>query len=89
MNKLVRLSALLLIVLLTIAPAAGQDDLMSFAAADCDYGGNLKSVEALDSLTVRVTLCNPDAIFDQEMASLACPFIPLNTSKRPAAPATC
>ena len=70
MNKLIGFTALLLLLLLTLAPAVAQDDLLSFAAADCDYGGNLKSVEALDSLTVRVTLCNPDAIFDQEMASL-------------------
>ncbi len=61
---------LLAAMALVIAPVASQDDLMSFAAADCDYGGNLHSVEAVDELTVVVTLCNPDAIFDQEMASL-------------------
>ncbi len=61
---------LLAVMALVIAPVASQDDLMSFAAADCDYGGNLHSVEAVDELTVVVTLCNPDAIFDQEMASL-------------------
>ena len=67
------LSLLVLLMLtlsLVVVPAAGQDELLSFSAADCDYGGNLKSVEALDSLTVQVTLCNPDAIFAQEMASL-------------------
>jgi len=61
---------LLAALALVIAPVASQDDLMSFAAADCDYGGNLRSIEAVDELTVVVTLCNPDAIFDQEMASL-------------------
>ncbi len=60
----------LLLLGLMLAPTAGQDELLSFAAADCDYGGNLKSVEALDSLTVRVTLCNQDAIFEQKAASL-------------------
>lgn len=54
----------------TVTPTLSQDDLMSFAAPDCDYGGNLRSIEAVDELTVVVTLCNPDAIFDQEMASL-------------------
>ncbi len=53
-----------------IAPAAGQDELLSFSAADCDYGGNLKSVEALDALTVQITLCNTDALFEQKVASL-------------------
>ena len=64
------LALLLLTMGLMIAPVAGQDDLLSFGAEDCDYGGNLKSVEAVDALTVRITLCNPDALFDQVMASL-------------------
>ena len=74
MKACYRFTALLLFLLaamaLLIAPAASQDDLLTFAAPDCDYGGNLKSIEAVDEHTVRVTLCNPDAIFDQEMASL-------------------
>ena len=61
---------LLLTMSLLVAPAASQDDLLGFAAADCDYGGNLKSIEATDSHTVVVNLCNPDALFDQVMASL-------------------
>ena len=70
-NRIFAFSVLLLLLAgMMIAPVAGQDELLSFAAADCEYGGNLKSVEALDELTVRITLCNPDAIFDQEMASL-------------------
>ena len=69
-HRALHIPVLLLALCLVIAPATGQDELLSFSAADCDYGGNLKSVEALDSLTVQVTLCNPDAIFDQEMASL-------------------
>lgn len=64
------LAPLLLTLGLIIAPAAGQDEMLSFSAADCDYGGNLKSVEALDSLTVRITLCNTDALFEQKVASL-------------------
>ncbi|MCY4072464.1 MAG: ABC transporter substrate-binding protein [Chloroflexi bacterium] len=74
MKKHYRLSTLFGILLVTalflIAPAAQAQDMLSFAAEDCDYGGNLKSVEAVDAHTVVVTLCNPDAIFDQEMASL-------------------
>ena len=61
---------LLLTVGLMVAPVVGQDDLLSFGADDCSYGGNLKSVEALDSLTVRITLCNQDALLEQKVASL-------------------
>ena len=64
------LTLILLAIGLAVVPAAGQDDLMSFSADDCDYGGNLKSIEAADAQTVVVTLCNPDALFDQVMASL-------------------
>jgi len=74
MNKIRAILPLVLLLLLTlsliVAPAAGQDEMLSFSAADCDYGGNLKSVEALDELTVRVTLCNTDALFEQKAASL-------------------
>ena len=71
LRRVLAVSVLLLLTLsLMMAPAAGQDELLSFAAADCDYGGNLKSVEALDSLTVRITLCNTDALFEQKVASL-------------------
>ncbi len=74
MKRLYRLSMLLAFLLVmvafSVAPVAQAQDMLSFAAADCDYGGNLKSVEAVDALTVRITLCNPDALFDQVMASL-------------------
>ena len=32
-------------------------------APDCEYGGNVKSIEALDEFNVKVTLCNPDPAF--------------------------
>ena len=74
MNSLSRFAAVLALLALAlglvIAPAAGQDELLSFGAEDCDYGGNLKSVEALDELTVQITLCNTDALFEQKAASL-------------------
>ena len=59
-----------LLLCLALAPAVGAQDMLSFSAADCDYGGNLRSVEAVDALTVVVTLCNQDAIFEQKAASL-------------------
>ena len=74
MKRLYRLSMLLAFLLVmvafSVAPVAQAQDMLSFAAADCDYGGNLKSVEAADAQTVVITLCNPDALFDQVMASL-------------------
>ena len=70
MRIMLRALLLLLVLGITLVPAAAQDEMLTFAAADCDYGGNLSSIEAVDALTVRVTLCNPDAIFHQEMASL-------------------
>ena len=64
------LGVLLVMALFLIAPVAQAQDMLSFAAEDCDYGGNLKSVEAIDELTVVITLCNTDALFEQKVASL-------------------
>ncbi|MEZ4666382.1 MAG: ABC transporter substrate-binding protein [Anaerolineae bacterium] len=67
-----RLIALLLLSMLilglSITQVAAQGELMTFAASDCDYGGNFKSIEAVDSLTVRVTLCNVDIAFPYNVA---------------------
>jgi len=68
--RLISLVTLLLAVMaIGIVPTMGQDDLMTFAADDCDYGGNFKSIEAIDELTVEVTLCNVDIAFAYNMAS--------------------
>ncbi len=37
-------------------------------ALDCDYGGKLKAIEALDDYTVRFTLCYSDAGFPAKVA---------------------
>jgi len=58
-----------LILGVTIVPAVVQADLKSFTAANCDYGGNFKSIEATDSHTVVVSLCNVDISFIYNMAS--------------------
>jgi ABC-type transport system substrate-binding protein len=55
---------------LVVVPAAAQDELLTFAAPDCDYGGKFRSIEAVDRLTVRVTLCNVDVAFSYNMASV-------------------
>ncbi len=38
-------------------------------APDCDYGGNVRSVEAENRVTVRFELCSPDVAFASKMAS--------------------
>lgn len=41
---------------------------MSMAAENCDYGGQFASVEAIDELTVKFTLCGPDVAFPAKVA---------------------
>ena len=60
------------------APAAGvgiaeEEDLGNFtpkriSAPNCDYGGKIRSIEALDAYTVRFTLCSPDPAFLSKVA---------------------
>lgn len=46
----------------TAAPAAPYTPL-KYEAPDCNYGGNMKSIEAVDELTVKFTLCAPEPAF--------------------------
>ncbi|HKP52204.1 MAG TPA: ABC transporter substrate-binding protein [Chloroflexia bacterium] len=39
-----------------------------YAAADCKYGGLMKSIEATDATTVKFTLCAPDPAFPSKIA---------------------
>ena len=41
----------------------------SIEASDCTYGGEIKSVQAVDAHTVTFTLCKPDAAFAAKIAS--------------------
>ncbi len=58
------------------APAeeAGPFEPLSFSAPDCDYGGNFKTIEALDESTVKFTLCTPDVAFPAKVAFSAFPI---------------
>lgn len=38
------------------------------SAPDCSYGGEMKSIEAVDQYTVKFTLCNPDPAFLSKVA---------------------
>ncbi|MCH7737509.1 MAG: peptide ABC transporter substrate-binding protein [Chloroflexi bacterium] len=49
---------------------------MSASAANCDYEGEIKSIEALDELTVKFTLCFPDPAFVQKVTSPAIGILP-------------
>ena len=40
----------------------------SLVAPDCDYGGKIQSIVAVDSLTVEFTLCKPDPAFLAKIA---------------------
>jgi len=40
----------------------------SYAATDCAYGGEFKSIEAVDESTVKITLCVPDPAFPSKIA---------------------
>ncbi len=48
-------------------PEAGYNAL-SVTAHDCSYGGEIYSIEAINSSTVRFTLCTPDAGFPAKVA---------------------
>jgi ABC-type transport system substrate-binding protein len=50
----------------------------SYAAVSCDYGGLIKSIEALDDLTVKFTLCRSDVAFPSKVAFSA---FPINSSE--------
>ncbi len=51
----------------TEAPMAAYEGLM-VEAPDCEYGGEFKSIEAVDELTVKITLCVPDPAFPSKIA---------------------
>ncbi len=41
---------------------------MTHSAPDCDYGGLMKSIEAVDEFTVKFTMCSPDPAFLAKIA---------------------
>src|SRR5579859_524372 len=47
----------------TAAPTSAPFAPLSFSAPDCKYGGEFKSMEAVDANTVKFTLCYPDPAF--------------------------
>jgi len=49
---------------------------MKFEAPNCDYGGILKSIEAVDEFTVKFTMCVPDPAFPAKAAFSAFQIYP-------------
>lgn len=68
--NLFSLMLMLVLVLGAVLPASAQD-MMSVAAESCDYGGIMQSIEAVDALTVKFTLCVPDPAFPSKVAFAA------------------
>jgi ABC-type transport system substrate-binding protein len=54
---------------LKVEQVAAEADLISVRAENCDYGGRIKAIEAVDPHTVRFSLCSPDPDFLQKIAS--------------------
>ncbi len=52
-------------------PPAPAFEGTSLAADSCDYGGEFKSIEAVDATTVKFTLCYPDPAFLSKVAFAA------------------
>jgi len=55
------------------APAPTEEPMAMFEpmmaeAPNCDYGGEFKSIEAVDESTVKITLCVPDPAFPSKIA---------------------
>jgi ABC-type transport system substrate-binding protein len=51
-----------------VADLVEKDGLLSMTAPDCTYGGEFKSIEAVDAKTVKFTLCASDPAFPSKVA---------------------
>ena len=61
-------SAAAVLATMFLAGQASAFEGASVSAANCDYGGKIKSIEATDRLTVKFTLCTPDPAFAAKAA---------------------
>jgi peptide/nickel transport system substrate-binding protein len=57
-----------MVLVLTVQPTIAQDQLISQSTTDCSYGGEFKSIAAVDKMTVKFVLCAPDAAFLSKIA---------------------
>jgi peptide/nickel transport system substrate-binding protein len=57
------------VALATVEPVATIPfEPLSFSAADCSYGGEFKTIQAIDEYTIRFELCRPDVAFLEKIA---------------------
>lgn len=54
---------------LHVTEVSATGELLKVSAQNCDYGGEIYSIEALDEHTVQFTLCEPDPAFLSKVAS--------------------
>jgi peptide/nickel transport system substrate-binding protein len=53
------------------AMAEGGEEEAMASDADCEYGGLFKTIEAVDDMTVKFSLCSPDVAFPSKVAFTA------------------
>jgi peptide/nickel transport system substrate-binding protein len=66
--RIVPIVMLLALVLGLVPSMAQENNWTKYSAPDCDYGGTLLSIEAVDAATVTFTLCSPDPAFPSKAA---------------------
>ncbi len=60
--------AMLVVIVLGLALPVAAQGMTSVSAPDCSYGGQIKSIEAIDAMTVKFTFCYPDPAFPSKAA---------------------
>ena len=53
---------------LKVEQGSTEGDYLRVQAPDCDYGGVIKAIEAIDKYTVRFSLCTGDPAFLDKLA---------------------
>ena len=75
-SRLFTILALFAIMVGMMSSVSAQNDYTMYAAESCDYGGEIQSIEAVDDLTVKFTLCYPDPAFPSKVAFSALGIYP-------------
>lgn len=71
MKSVFRLLPLIVVVTVILGlalPAVAQDAPLSADCSDANYKGNIKSIEAVDDMTVKFSFCRPDPAFPSKAA---------------------
>ena len=83
-SSLLVVSLIALMALSLSAPLFAQDAMATTAECGSEgYAGNWKSLEMVDSMTLKITLCNPDPAFPSKIAFSGSPLTRRNTWKPP------